>query len=76
MKDPTLLLRRRWFYRLQVNARSIGLAVSNGGSGFRPGVLTVQPMQHETHTAEGLRRDLVSKGFNLDYLLIICPICP
>lgn len=50
--------------------------MSNRGSGFRPGVVTAQPIQHETHTAEGLRRDLVSKGFNLDYLLIICPICP
>lgn len=50
--------------------------MSNWGLGFRPGVVTVQPIQHETHTAEGLRRDLVSKGFNLDYLLIICPICP
>lgn len=73
-----LWLRTRSSYSPHKNTHAILLTVSTRGSGYRPWVVTVQPIQpiqHETQTAKGLRRHLVPLGFNPDYLWIICPIC-
>lgn len=71
-----MLRLRTWSsYSPHKNAHAVLLTVSNRWSGCRPWVVTVQPIHYETQTAKGLRRHLVSLGFNPDYLWIICPIC-